>query len=94
MIFGTTFFGVLYGCIIGLVWAFALHIDSLTGLTYGGCLGGGLALFFAINQKITELKFKKEFREMTKTNSNFFFMLLVIGVLSGLITWAIRAIFF
>ena len=94
MFFSTTFFGALYGCIVGLVWAFALNLSYKSGLTYGAIIGGTLALIFAIDQNYNEIKAKRELREMTKTFGNFFFILLLIGVVTGLIAWLIRFIFF
>jgi len=94
MIFTTTAFGAIYGCIVGLIWALALNFLIKSGLTYGSIIGGSLALLFALEQKRTEIKEKKELREMTKSFGNLFFMLLIIGVVTGLIAWLIRFIFF
>ena len=94
MIFSTTLFGALYGCIVGLIWAFALNLSHKSGLTYGAIIGALLALIFAIHQKYAEIKANRELREMTKTSGNFFFILLVVGVSSGLIAWIVRAVFF
>ena len=94
MIFSTTAFGAIYGCIVGLVWALALNLLIKSGMTYGSIIGGSLALLFALEQKRTEIKVKRELREMTKSFGNLFFMLFIIGVATGLIAWIIRFIFF
>lgn len=94
MIFVTTAFGAIYGCIVGLIWALALNLLIKSGMTYGSIIGGSLALLFALEQKRTEIKEKRELREMSRSFGNLFFMLLFFGVLTGLIAWAIRVIFF
>ena len=94
MIFTTTAFGAIYGCIVGLVWALALNFLIKSGMTYGSIIGGSLALLFALDQKRTEIKAKKELREMSKSFGRLFFMLFIIGVLTGLVAWLIRYLFF
>lgn len=94
MIFSTTLFSALYGCIIAFVWSLALQFDMKNGLLYGGIIGGALGLIFAIYQKSIEYKIKQELRGMTRSIGTLFFMVLLVGVLTGLIAWLIRVIFF
>lgn len=94
MIVATTFFSALYGCIVALVWALALQLDIKTSLLYGAIIGGVLGLCFAIYQKAVEIKVQQELRKMTQSIGYLFYMLLIVGVASGLIAWIIRAIFF
>ena len=42
MIFTTTAFGAIYGCIVGLVWAFALNLLIKSGMTYGVAQGDAI----------------------------------------------------
>ena len=94
MIFSTTAFGAIYGFIVGLVWALALNFLLKSGMTYGSIIGGSFALFCGIVQKITEIKNKREMRELSVSIGRFLFYLFIIFTVLGLLTWLIRFIFF
>jgi len=95
MIFTSTLFGFAYGFVVGMLWCFALNYPFKGWLMYSIVLAfSGIALFLAIAQKTMEVKMNQESRQQTRANGHVLFMLLVVGIVTGLVALLIRLIFF
>ena len=87
-------FNAGYGAIVSIVWAFAANYQIKTGLIYGSIVG---ALFGIILYIIARIGSPKNTELERRTNRGFgtvSSMLMLLGIISGFIWWAVRAIFF
>ena len=93
MIFMTSIFGAFFGCIVGVIWAFGLGLDFKSGLLYGGLIGAILAFGVSILQKGILNRGNLQKNEVGFVTGSFFTLIAGIGVVTGLIAWAIRVLF-
>ena len=90
----TTFFSIIYGCVVGLIWSLALDSQFKSGLIYGAIIGFIVGLFFGYTQKKASKNGNITQQEASIVAANMMQMMLVVGVVLGLVTWLIRILFF
>lgn len=94
LIFSSILISVFYGCIVGIIWSLALKSQITKGLFWGALIGVLIGLLIGFIQKGVVKRGNINSKESSFISGSFTSVLLFIGIILGVITWIVRAIFF
>lgn len=94
IILSSTFFFVIIGLLIGFSWALGLGNGLWSGSKIGAGLGGVLGILYSFIQIGALSRRNLTHEEVSYFNGSILAMIGIFGVLSGIVVWIGRLIFF
>lgn len=90
----TIIYSIFAGAISGFLWGKAFEAETSTALLIGGIVGIVIGIAVTLFGKLAMAGGKVIQGEATFVNSSIITVFAILGIVSGILAWIIRAIFF